>query len=836
MRKSKSLTRLAISISAILAGAQAQAAENPAGIEEIIVTARQRAESITDVPASVQAFTANDIASAGIARPQDFIALTPGVSQVQTAEVGDLQVNIRGINTGRDAETNFALVIDGVLQTNPNAFNQELSNVTQIEVLKGPQGAVYGRNAVAGAIIMTTKKPGDEAEADLRAGVGNHGQYNGNLLVSGPLTDRIGGSIGVYTRHDDGSFKNSYLGCDDCANYFRETGVTGRLVFELNDKSSLDFKAKYSQLKAGAINFNASVALKDIGEGTPLYEQVNDHKFVYLNNVKPINEQENKNLSLKGDFDVGIGTLTAVLAYNDQTNFFLTDGTSDSFGLYNALPLCQQTIIDRTADTPPPAPFFYGGFPPPYSPTTCGGYQYQQRDQKDTSFELRLTSPSDQPLRWQGGLYYADIKRRVVVSQGSDLGQGFTKQALVLFDGKNPTDLLYDDDFESKVAAVFGQIAYDVTPNVEVAFAARYDREKRTVDNNVPKIAPQTFGFGAFGFPVCSSVGVDGPEGCSGFINPFYNVPANAGLDSIPSRSRTFSQFQPKLSVNWKVAEGWSLFASYGYGFRSGGFNSSGSAATLLGPTGAFSGLTLDDGTPNLQNIRDDYKKEVSKAAEAGFKAILLDRTLALNGAIFYTKVEDMQFFNFFAGPFGLLRVVTNIDKVDIKGAEFDARWRATEMWSFVAGFGYTDGEIKKSSVRPYAEGNEVPYAPKYTGNLGAEFTVPLASTGLNLVTRLDATFVGDTWFSEVQKNRLPNFFTAFGFGQGEFSKQKRDAYATLDARLGVQGDNWGVTAWGRNITDKKYLAEVIPAPEFGGSFIHDSPGRAYGLDVNFKF
>jgi len=193
MSKRSVTSLLAISVGTVLASAQAYAAE-PAdgGIEEVIVTARQRAESIKDVPATVQAFTTADIAAAGIERPQDFIALTPGVSQVQTAEVGDMQVNIRGINTGRDAETNFALVIDGVLQTNPNAFNRELSNVAQIEVLKGPQGALYGRNALAGAIILSTRKPGDEFEADLSVGVANKGTLKGNLSVLAARRQRLG--------------------------------------------------------------------------------------------------------------------------------------------------------------------------------------------------------------------------------------------------------------------------------------------------------------------------------------------------------------------------------------------------------------------------------------------------------------------------------------------------------------------------------------------------------------------------------------------------------------------------------------------------------------------
>ena len=156
--RNRRLSLIGASVIAAIAAGPAGAQETQ--LEEVVVTARQRAERIEDVPVTITAFTTKDIKAAGIERPQDFIALTAGVSQVQTAEAGDMQVNIRGINTGRDAETNFALVIDGVLQTNPNALNQELSGVSQIEILKGPQGALYGRNAVAGAMIITTRKPG----------------------------------------------------------------------------------------------------------------------------------------------------------------------------------------------------------------------------------------------------------------------------------------------------------------------------------------------------------------------------------------------------------------------------------------------------------------------------------------------------------------------------------------------------------------------------------------------------------------------------------------------------------------------------------------------------
>jgi len=821
-----------------------QAQQSPGQLEEIIVTARQREERIEDVPVTITAFTQTDIKNAGIQRPQDFIALTPGVSQVQTAEAGDMQVNIRGINTGRDAETNFAFVVDGVLQTNPNALNQELSGVTQIEILKGPQGALYGRNAVAGALIMTTRKPGDEWNADFNAGVASDNTYRGSIYVGGPLFGSVKGGFSAYTRKTDGQWNNLKLDCADCVDFYEENGGTARLLFDVGG-GELDFKAKYSKIDSGAINFNASIALADAAAflGAPaFYEDPNKHNFRYINNVKPQNEQENVNLSLKGDWDLDFATLTAYVAYNDQDNFFLTDGTSAAFLLYAVDPTgtCQATNDAAIADPGYEAPFFgvpsslwftpqgggAAGFLPPYSPTTCDGYQYQQRDQKDSSVEIRLTSPGDQRLRWVAGAYFADIERHVIVSQGGDTGGGFETTGFVPSSGPNPTDLLYDDTFNSKVYAVFGQLAYDVLDNLEVALALRYDTEDREVDNNVPTCSEtdttscraQTLGFSFFSNP---------------YINPAYTVNPEFATGGIPDRSKTFEELQPKLSANWSLTDDFSVFASYGYGFRSGGFNSSGSEATV---ETFYGGLSLDNGGPrNITDVHDDYKKEVSKAAELGFKSFFLDRSLSLNAAVFHTDVDDMQFFNFFAGPFGLLRVVTNIDKVTIDGAELDFRWRANDVFSLFGGYGYTNGKIDKYKGRPYTEGNEVPYAPEYTGNLGAELSFPIGSD-IKLVTRLDASFVGETWFHPVQKERLPNLFTGFGFGEGEFSKMKRDPYSVLNLRIGLQGERWSVTAWGRNIADEEYLEEIIPAPEFGGSFIHNAPGDSYGVDLDYRF
>lgn len=841
----KTTVRLTVSMAALLCGFQAHGQEAPQPAKdsdtnvynEIVVTARQRSETLQDVPATITAFVESEIKTANITRPADFIALTPGLSQVQTLEIGDMQVNIRGINSGRDTESSIALIIDGILVTNPNALNQELDNIVQIEVLKGPQGALYGRNALAGAIILTTRTPSDSFEGFIKAGAGRYDLWSVSGGISGPIAEGIKGSINAYHRQEDGSFKNSFKGCNDCENFVEETGVTGRLLIEAGDSVDLDLKARYSTVKAGGVAFNASLALTDAAAflGVPsFFEDPNKHEFIYINRNDPDNRQESFNISAKANFDLGIADLTLVGTYNDVKNNFISAGTSNAFGIYNANSVCQAEYANALANPDKyavPPPFFFtpdiaDSFLPPYPNISCGGYQYQQRDQRDWSVEARLTSVDDGAFSWMIGGYYAHIKRHLVVAYGGDLGSGVLQKGFVPSTGPNPTDLLYDDDLYSKVYAGFANAAYDIQDNIELAVALRYDIEDRRVSNNVPKIGPQTPGFGAFGVPACP----DGPADCGYYINPFYN--ANPTLASIPGRSKSFSQLQPKATLTWKPSQDLTVFGSYGYGFRSGGFNSSGTRETLLQ---FFGNLELPDGTPNLNNLSDDFKKEVSKAAELGFKASLFDNQLTLNGALFHTVDKNGQDFSFFAGPFGSLRVVTNIDKAILKGIEADFRWKPSRQLAIYGGIGVTDSEIKKYTTRPYTAGNKVPYVPAYNGNLGIEYRLPV-SDSFDIVTRVDETFVGKTWFSPVQDQILPNFFTAFGFGRGDFSKQYRKPYATTNLSVTAQGDSWDVSFWSTNLFDKKFLAEIIPAPEFGGSFIHDSYGRTFGVRASYRF
>jgi len=812
-------------------------------IEEVVVSARKRAENLQEVPIAVTAFTEAQIDSAGIQRPADFISLMPNVTMVDSANVGDTQVSIRGIVSTRDAESTFAYVVDGVLVTNPNGFNEELMDVSQIEVLKGPQGALYGRNAVAGAIIVTTNRPDEEFEGKVKVGAGNNGSKNASLTLSGGLAEGVLGRVSVSQRETDGHYSNSFTGAKS-VDFMEDTTVRGRLIWDVNEELSFDFRAGMSEVSGGAINFNAVFALpafaNDFGLGPSFFADVNDQEFIFSNNVPGENEQETSEFSVKADWDRDGVDVSLVLSYSDLEEYLLSDGTSATFYGYELTDACQ---TDRATLNNMPTEmggagrsdlfgdFFspFGVFPSgieqeftgiygPYTPTACDGYQYQERNQSDTSLELRLTSDDDAEISWIAGVYAAEIEREVTVSYGADTGNGFLRQGYVGPTGPNPTDLMFSDQFDTSVMAVFGQLEFDITDDMELAFAARYDREERDVTNQVPNET----GSGLLSQP-------------TGSINPAFAANPNG----IPSRSATFSQFQPKVTWSWNAAEDLNLYASWGVGFRSGGFNSIGSEALIdfwynNNGDGTNPGALVD----GELSVKDEYEKEVSTSIEFGSKMEFFDNRLRVNASIFSTDVEDNQFFEFYAGPFGLMRVVTTIEDLQIQGFEMDFNAVLTENFSMFGGMGILDSEIKRNNHRPATVGNEAPQAPDRTYNLGAQFETEVSS-GINMTARLDWQYVGEMAFHTLQGEATPSIWQVFYPGAvitQDFSKAKRDAYDTLNARISFDAENWGVTIWGRNVTDEKYLEEIIPAPEFGGSFIHPGAKDSYGIDFNYRF
>ncbi len=542
-------------------------AQSPA-LEEIVVTARRRDELQVNIPVSMKAFTADEIISAGIHTPHDFVRLTPNVTLVQTQNAGNTFINIRGISQARNSEMSAAVLVDGVLMSNPTQLNQQLFDIQQIEVLRGPQGALYGRNAIAGAITIVTKQPTDEFEGSLELGVDDGPGYKVRGAVSGPIGKsdtwkfRASGSY-VDT---DGWIDNPFLGEE--ADPYKD--VSGRLMlrWDPTDRFSADLRLSASALESQALYFNIAAEADD----TSLPVRVNN---------AGINERDMFTVSLKLDWQTDAGTLTSITAYDDTEEQL----TGDQFDF---LPLDESLInfLSNGVD-----PFFtalrafYGGGDIDLSQT-------QYFDIDAWSQELRFTSPGEDRLRWIAGVYFISTDRFTSTGNQIDRGMGVFPVERIprnpIFDDPNepsPQLSLLADEQDNFAWAVFGELAYDFTDKFEAAFSLRYDYDER--ENTTLTL-------------------------------PLYDPTGTPGLTTFGEvRKEDWDDLQPKLTLTYKPNEDVTLYGGYSRGFRSGGFNQSGVGAAVPEPgvNDLFNEQTTDTFEVGVKTLLWDNRLTMSFAA-----------------------------------------------------------------------------------------------------------------------------------------------------------------------------------------------------------------------------
>src|SRR5690606_19597503 len=263
------------------------------------------AESFQDVPVTITAFGQDEIRAAGIERPQDFVSLTPNVTLVETQNQGTAFITVRGISQARNSEPSVAVLVDGVLMSNPAQFTQELFDVQQIEVLKGAQGAVYGRNAIGGAIVITTKEPGDEFEGRARLGYDSGPGTRAQVMGGGPLGDsdtlRYQASFSHFDT--DGYMWNPYL--NEAPDPFKDTSARLRLLWDASDRLTTDARLYYSKIDTQALYFVAD--FNEASNNTSIPIRVNN---------PGINERELSQLSFKLDYDADFATFTSITSFD----------------------------------------------------------------------------------------------------------------------------------------------------------------------------------------------------------------------------------------------------------------------------------------------------------------------------------------------------------------------------------------------------------------------------------------------------------------------------------------------------------------------------------------
>lgn len=459
------------------AAAAAPKADAPA-VEQIIVTSQGRREALASVPVAVKAFSAKQIEDEGIKSTQDFINLTPNMSFDNSFTYGNSFVVIRGVSEINNADSPVAVVVDGVPQSDQKQLKMNLVDVARIEVLKGPQGSLYGRNAIGGAIIIDTKRPGNELHGfgNLSVGSGNTREISGG--VSGAMVpDKVLFRVVGQTKKSDGLLTNTYL--NKKADYIdHDNLLRGRVTVNASEDVTLDFRASSQDYKAGAVWDNL------IRDGNL------DAHYAPTSSLLGQTQGNTDELTFKADVETRLGTLTAI--------------TNDTH-------LREKYVGD-------------GDFSNPADPLGGVAGSLSRGQGKDrrihmTSQEVRLTSPSNKPLRWIAGLYYLEKKMNLEEKSFADVNGSV--------DQYGSAAVTRNNIFTNRASAVFGQIEYDLSRQTKLAGGLRHDQDARVRSDALKGV----------------------------------------------SVTKTFDAWQPKVTLTHHVDANAIAYATYSTGFRSGGFN-----------------------------------------------------------------------------------------------------------------------------------------------------------------------------------------------------------------------------------------------------------------------
>jgi iron complex outermembrane receptor protein len=561
---------------------------------EIIVTARRREESLIDVPISVSAISGDTLAAQGAV---DITALqdkTPNLTlQIARGSNSTLIGFIRGVGQQDPLwgfEPGVGLYVDDVYVARPQGAVLDIFDVSRVEVLRGPQGTLYGRNTVGGAIKYVTNKLGNDFGGKVRASYGAFNQIDLIGQVTVPIGDSlsIGGAVAWYQR--DGFGTNLTTG----AEHYNKDVLAGRISAEFapNDDIFIRIAADKTIDKS-----NPRHGTRLVGNGgAPAFEPT---RSVYDTRagIGDDNKVTTQGVSLTGEFGLSDQvTFKTISAYRDGRTDTLID-------------------FDNTAGPVLDVPAFY--------------------DDRQFTQELQLLFEGDR-IQGVAGIFYLDAR----ASGAFDTVVGLLN-----------TTTLTSGTVKTKSYAAFADVSFDITEQLKVSAGLRYTKDDKT--------------------------GTVFRRNYTGIRSPLFgNSTAIPGLIRTDyTNDRSFKKLTPRVSVSYQPNDDLNFYASYGKGFKSGGFDMRGDAV--------FTPTTVDG-----------YEPETIDSFEIGLKSALLDRKLFANVALFKSKYKDQQVtIQVPALPSGIASFVDNAGKGDIWGAELELRAVPSPYFSMNAAFGYTNAD-----------------------------------------------------------------------------------------------------------------------------------------------
>lgn len=778
-RKLRRAVALVLASAVAAPAAWSQTASGPT-LEEIIVTAQKREETLSDVPISVNAVSGEKLAEVGIVRLDDLKAYVPNLQVTETGIANNIY--IRGIGSGLNQgfEQSVSIYADGIYRGRGHQSRMPFLDLARVEVLRGPQPILFGKNAIAGAVNLVSARPTPEFEGSIRAmyEVETNEQV-ADLVLSGPLAGPLGARLAVRYREADGYLDNLTLSRDEPG----RDDIAGRLTLELAPDD--DFNASL-RLETGSFDVDGR-QVEIFGElPSAPYRRPRDNTVqtpsplflgrtygqILANTTLPpqmggivlwqqdpgvLNNTLDYQRSSNGDWS-RLDTREAALTVNWRVGS-VTVTSVTGYSEYELDELCD---CDFTG-----AHVFTAGITEDFD-------QFSQ--------ELRLTSDTGGTLEWIGGVFYqtydlvetdyVHVPANSIIVPLLNVTPGLPPGSGAAFaNSANPRLFMQD----SELYAVFAQATWNISDAFRLTVGGRYSNE----DKSGSRANDLTAGVGGASLP-------------PGLIDVLYNAVFGISRHSV-SGSRSESKFTPLVNLQFRFGDDSMAYLSWARGNKSGGYDARSNKSPAQG--GTF-----------------EYEPEEADSYELGLKW-RIGRSAELSAAAFYTDYTDLQTSAFD----GRLGFNVGNGSAQVRGLELEGRWQATDSLYLFGSFAYLDFEWSKylgqCYFNPPAElvvppncnydGFTNQLNPEITAVVGADYRRPIGAS-LELRTALDVTYTDE-------------FLTSLTLDPNS----AQDSYAKLNARiaLGAQSGQWELALIGRNLTDEKTISYSGDTPLAGSTF-----------------
>lgn len=667
-------------------------------LDEVVVTATKRQESLQDVPVSVAAVTGGTIDDMGIVDMEEIALYIPNFEPSISTILPNLYVRGLGTGTSHSIEQPVGRFVDDVYIGRGAASILSFMDIEAVEVLRGPQGTLFGKNTLAGAMIIRAGEPTNAFEANVKAGYGSY-STNGDFAeieghVAGPITDSLRGRLAVRYADSDGYVENRLNGPN--GGIREDMGFRLKLEQDFGDNTTVQLKIEHGELDAEG---NTSLEIVGPPESNPGianafrffspgwteeldwiadYACEDDPPVVHnLPGFCPDRDQEVQAAVLRITHDFSAGEFLSITAYQEYEfldRFYAID-MGISGGAYNAL---------------------------------------RDEDFKAFTQEFRFTSNVTDKSDYIVGLYFEDSDLYRFSNTDIDL-QTFPGLPLAV-----QQDEVFDQNTET--IALFGQYRYRVTDRFTVSLGGRYTEEEKTY----------VFSryYEPFGTPYDPNVIVPFPPG------PFG--PLEAAVTR-PEEVRSEERFTPSLNVQYDVSDTVMLFASLSQGYKAGGFS---------------------DRVPADPDANIQFEEEINNAVEVGMKGLFADGSIELNATVFHMQIDDLQVSSSVPGTVAFQ--VQNAAEAISQGGELDGRWSISSNLLLGGNLAYTDAyydSFPNADCTPGQAAAAGPgctqdltdqtliFAPEWKGTLFAEFSSQLGN-GWQLTARGDVTY-SDEYYTE---------------------------------------------------------------------------------------